>query len=81
MQVFHITLENGDSDFGATYQDVKITIDGKLSWGADDIQEFKEIIAAYFDCPLSRILTPEELTKEAEELNKYLDEELKKLEQ
>lgn len=39
MQVFHITLENGDSDYGATYQDVKITIDGKLSWGKDDIQE------------------------------------------
>ena len=76
MQVFHITLEGPDSDFGPiSHEHVKITIQDKGTWDKELIDEFKQMLADFYDCSPKEILTDEEEKKEAESLNEYLKKE------
>jgi hypothetical protein len=79
-QIFHLTLEGPDNDVtGCEYRPVKVTIEGgRLSWGEDDIKEFKQLLADYFDIYPKNIRTGEEEEKDAEELNKYIQSEINK---
>lgn len=74
MQIFHLTLEGPDTDFGPLqHYPVKVSIEGgDLTWPAEDINEFKELLASYFGLFLSNIRTDEEEKKDAKDLNEYL---------
>jgi hypothetical protein len=73
MQVFHITLEGPDTDYGPiNYEHVKITIDDKGTWDKEQIDEMKELLSTFYDCSPLAILTDEEEKKETELLQEYL---------
>lgn len=80
MQIFHLTLEGPDNDVtGSEYQPVKVTIEGgRLRWDKYDIEEFKQLLADYFDLNPKNIRTDEEEKQDAADLDKYIKEQLAK---
>lgn len=78
-QIFHLTLEGLDTDFGpSSSTPVKITIEGDLYWGREEIQECKEMIASYFEVFPNHIRTDAEEQKNADDLDKHIDEQIKR---
>lgn len=79
MQVFHLTLEGPDSDFEVTkFTPVKITIEGDLYWGKEEIQECKQMIASYFEVFSNHVRTDMEEQKDADDLANHIDTEIKR---
>ncbi len=80
MQVFHITLEGPDSDYGSLgHEHVTVTFKETFIWDEEMIQQAKEMLAEFYDCSVKQILTDDDVKKEEAELTKYLDEEQKRL--
>ena len=76
-QVFHLTLEGPDSDFGLISNiPVKITFEEKGAiWDTEQINDMKELLADFYGVSGLCIRTDEEEKKDAADLEKYLKEQ------
>ena len=72
---FHV-FGGGDRSVGINETESTIEIDDNYYWDSGMIQQFKEMIAEFYDNGKVRVLTDEELQKENEEEEKWMKERM-----
>lgn len=82
--VFHVHYEVGDRNDEHIYGHATVSFEEKYkhlepSWDEQQIEDVKEYLASFYGCNISEVRTESEEAQDAIDLERYLDEESKKL--
>jgi hypothetical protein len=82
MKTFHVHYEAGETSSGDSIsRTARVTFEDDGIWPENEIIEIKECLANIYGCTPKEVRTESEEAQDAIDLERYLDEESKKLNQ